>query len=268
MQFVICNLHPVSCSSLYPGSLASFTKRLGARSLLPVYCISQTLWYNSGVTARLFPPSMPHSKRILDLLLSVLIVIVISPVILVVSLLVRAMHGAPVLFRQMRPGYRGEPFLMYKYRSMSDTRDPAGNLFPDEERLTAFGKLLRSTSMDELPELFNVLRGEMSLVGPRPLLMQYLERYTAEQARRHEVLPGITGWAQINGRNNVSWEDKFALDVWYVDHWSLWLDVKILLLTPLKVFKREGINEPGNATSREFMGTEEERRSGDAGEVE
>ena len=210
------------------------------------------------MTTRIFSSGIPPAKRIFDLVLSVVGIILISPVILLLTLLVRVVHGTPLLFRHLRPGHNSVPFTMYKYRTMTDARDQAGNLLPDEERLTAFGKFLRSTSMDELPELYNVLRGEMSLVGPRPLLMQYLERYTPEQARRHEVLPGITGWAQINGRNNVSWEDKFALDVWYVDHWSIWLDIKILLLTPLKVFKREGINEPGNATAREFMGTQEE----------
>jgi lipopolysaccharide/colanic/teichoic acid biosynthesis glycosyltransferase len=215
------------------------------------------------VTARLFPPGVPIAKRIFDLLLSVVGVVLILPFILLLTILVRIIHGAPVIFRQVRPGYRSEPFTMYKYRSMTDARDADGNLLPDEERLTPFGKILRSTSMDELPELYNILRGEMSLVGPRPLLMQYLGRYTPEQARRHEVLPGMTGWAQINGRNNVSWEDKFALDVWYVDHWSLWLDIKILLLTPLKVFKSEGISEPGNATAREFMGTEEREGAGE-----
>lgn len=141
---------------------------------------------------------------------------------------------------------------------MSNAKDESGQPLPDAERLTKFGKFLRSTSLDELPELYNVLRGEMSLVGPRPLLMQYLERYSPEQARRHDVLPGITGWAQVNGRNNVSWEDKFALDVWYVDNWSLWLDIKTLAKTLLKVVVREGINEPGNATAREFMGTQGE----------
>jgi lipopolysaccharide/colanic/teichoic acid biosynthesis glycosyltransferase len=160
-----------------------------------------------------------------------------------------------VLFRQQRPGYRGLPFTLYKFRTMKDLVDESGNAKPDAERLTAFGRFLRATSLDELPELYNVLRGEMSLVGPRPLLMQYLDRYTPEQARRLLSPPGMTGWAQINGRNNVSWEDKFALDVWYVDNWSFWLDAKILLLTPFKVLRREGINQPGNATAMEFMGS-------------
>ena len=155
----------------------------------------------------------------------------------------------------MRPGYLGKPFTLYKFRTMRDERDTNGNLLPDELRLTHFGRFLRSTSLDELPELFNVLRGEMSLVGPRPLLMQYLERYNSEQARRHHVLPGITGWSQINGRNALTWEDKFRFDVWYVDHWSIWLDIKILLLTIWKVIKREGINQPGHVTAEEFMGS-------------
>jgi lipopolysaccharide/colanic/teichoic acid biosynthesis glycosyltransferase len=167
--------------------------------------------------------------------------------------LVRFFNGSPILFRQPRPGYRGLPFTLYKFRTMRHV-DNAGP-DSDAERLTAFGRFLRATSLDELPELYNVLRGEMSLVGPRPLLMQYMDRYTVEQARRHLTLPGMTGWAQINGRNNVSWEDKFALDVWYVDHWSFWLDLKILVFTPFKVLRREGINQPGNATAQEFTGS-------------
>ncbi|KAA3642213.1 MAG: sugar transferase [Chloroflexi bacterium] len=200
----------------------------------------------------------PFSKRLFDLTLTIIGGAVISPFILLLALLVRIYHGAPVLFRHTRPGYKGRPFTLYKFRTMSNAKDESGQPLPDAERLTKFGKFLRSTSLDELPELYNVLRGEMSLVGPRPLLMQYLERYSPEQARRHDVLPGITGWAQVNGRNNVSWEDKFALDVWYVDNWSLWLDIKTLAKTLLKVVVREGINEPGNATAREFMGTQGE----------
>jgi lipopolysaccharide/colanic/teichoic acid biosynthesis glycosyltransferase len=164
-------------------------------------------------------------------------------------------HGRPVLFRQIRPGYKGKPFTIYKFRTMTNQRDRSGNLLPDEARLTRLGRFLRSTSLDEIPELINILKGEMSWVGPRPLLMQYLDRYTAEQARRHDVLPGITGWAQINGRNALTWKDKFNFDVWYVDHWSLSLDIKILLLTLWKVITREGINQPGHATAEEFMGT-------------
>jgi lipopolysaccharide/colanic/teichoic acid biosynthesis glycosyltransferase len=177
------------------------------------------------------------------------------PFILLIALFVRLFLGSPVLFRHPRPGFRGLPFTLYKFRTMRDALGPDGQPLPDAQRLTAFGRLLRATSLDELPELWNVLRGEMSLVGPRPLLMKYLDRYTPEQFRRHLTLPGMTGWAQINGRNNVSWEDKFALDVWYVDHRSFWLDLKILLLTPLKVLRREGINQPGNATAMEFMGS-------------
>ncbi|MGH2582513.1 MAG: sugar transferase [Anaerolineales bacterium] len=198
---------------------------------------------------RLFPPGIARSKRILDLVLTIVGGLLILPVVLLVALVVRIFNGKPVLFRQERPGYRGLPFNLYKFRTMHTA--PGG----DEERLTAFGRVLRATSLDELPELYNVLRGEMSLVGPRPLLMQYLDRYTVVQARRHLTLPGITGWAQINGRNNVSWEDKFALDVWYVDNWSFLLDLKILFITVFKVFAREGINQPGNATAVEFMGT-------------
>jgi sugar transferase EpsL len=204
------------------------------------------------------PSSMPLSKRLLDLLLTLPGLLVLSPFLLVIALLVRVYHGKPILFRQLRPGYQGKPFSIYKFRTMRDERDAQGNLLPDEQRLTRLGRFLRSTSLDELPELFLVLRGEMSLVGPRPLLMQYLPRYSQEQARRHEVLPGITGWAQVNGRNALTWQDKFRLDVWYVDHWSLGLDVRILLLTIWKAISREGINQPGHATAEEFMGNEEE----------
>ncbi len=202
------------------------------------------------------PDGVPLSKRLFDLLLTFPGLILISPILLIVALLVWIFHGWPVIFSQERPGYRGKPFRVYKFRSMSNARDRQGNLLPDAERLTRLGHFLRAASLDELPELLNVLRGEMSLVGPRPLLMAYLDRYTPEQARRHDVLPGVTGWAQINGRNYLSWEDKFRLDVWYVDHWSLGLDVKILLLTFWKVLKREGISQPGHATMEEFMGGE------------
>jgi len=200
---------------------------------------------------------MPLSKRILDLLLILIGSIIALPLMALIALLVRLFIGRPVLFSQVRPGYRGEAFILYKFRTMQIAQGADGRPRPDAERMTALGRLLRALSLDELPELYNVLRGEMSLVGPRPLLMQYLERYTPEQARRHATLPGITGWAQINGRNNVSWEDKFELDVWYVDHWSLGLDIRILLSTPLKVLRREGINQPGNATAMEFMGSEQ-----------
>lgn len=204
----------------------------------------------------LLPQGMPLSKRLLDLFLILVSAPLTLPVMLILALLTRIFHGAPVLFTQTRPGYKGKPFKMYKFRSMTNARDPQGNLLPDEARLTRFGRFIRSSSLDELPELLNVLRGEMSLVGPRPLLMQYLSRYSPQQARRHEVYPGISGWAQINGRNNLSWQDKFELDVWYVDHRSLALDVKIIFRTLLKVLQREGISEPGNATAREFMGNE------------
>jgi len=177
-------------------------------------------------------------------------------VLVLIALLVWLYHGRPIIFRQLRPGYRTKPFWLFKFRTMTNARDSQGNLLPDKERLTRLGSSLRNLSLDELPELFNVLRGEMSWVGPRPLLMQYLERYTPEQARRHDVLPGITGWAQINGRNVITWEEKFNYDVWYVDHWSFWLDIKILLLTFWKVLKREGISQPGHATAEEFMGSQ------------
>jgi lipopolysaccharide/colanic/teichoic acid biosynthesis glycosyltransferase len=203
----------------------------------------------------MFPPGVPLSKRLFDLVLTTFGLILLSPILLILALSVWIAHGRPILFRQQRPGYHGKPFLVFKYRTMKDSRDQQGDLLPDAKRLTRLGRALRASSLDELPELFNVLRAEMSLVGPRPLLMQYLERYTPEQARRHEVLPGITGWAQINGRNALAWEDKFRLDVWYVDHWSFWLDVKIILLTFWKALKREGISQPGHATAEEFMGS-------------
>lgn len=191
-------------------------------------------------------------KRMFDMLLAALLLILLSPVLLVLAWAVRRKLGSPILFTQQRPGLHGKPFLMCKFRTMTDARDAAGQLLPDAERLTPFGRFLRSSSLDELPELLNVLKGEMSLVGPRPLLMQYLERYTPEQRRRHEVRPGITGWAQVNGRNTLEWEDKFQLDVWYVDHCCFELDMKILLMTIQKVFKREGISQRGHATMEEF----------------
>lgn len=200
-------------------------------------------------------PGIPPSKRIFDLILSVLGVLILSPVLMLLSLLILLLDGPPILFRQVRPGYQGKPFTLYKFRTMAERRDEQGNLLPDAQRITRLGHILRAGSLDELPELINVIRGEMSLVGPRPLLMQYLQRYTPEQARRHEVLPGITGWAQVNGRNALTWEDKFRLDVWYVDHWSFFLDMKILAMTLWKVIKREGIHQPGHVTAEEFMGS-------------
>ncbi len=202
----------------------------------------------------MFPQNIPTSKRIFDILIATMLIIGLSPVLVVVAFLVRIFHGKPVLFGQKRPGYRGRIFNIYKFRTMTNTRGPDGTLLPDEQRLTRLGRILRTSSLDELPELLNVIRGEMSLVGPRPLLVQYLDRYSPEQARRHNVAPGITGWAQVNGRNALDWEDKFRLDVWYVDNWNIWLDIKILYLTIGKVFKREGINQPGQATAQEFMG--------------
>ncbi len=205
----------------------------------------------------LFPPGVPVSKRVFDLLLTIPGLVLISPLLFIVALLVRVTIGKPVLFRQKRPGYRAKLFTTYKFRTMTDECDANGELLPDEERITPLGQFLRATSIDELPGLINVLRGEMSLVGPRPLLPQYLALYSPEQARRHDVLPGITGWAQINGRNLISWQDKFRYDVWYVDHWSLWLDVKILAITFWKVIRREGINQVGHATAEVFTGNPE-----------
>lgn len=197
---------------------------------------------------------MTTGKRTFDLVFATVALIVFSPVMAAIALVVRIRLGSPVLFRQVRPGYEGHPFTCLKFRSMTDRRDENGCLLPDAARLTPLGQFLRSSSLDELPELVNVIRGEMSLVGPRPLLPQYLERYTPEQKRRHEVKPGITGWAQVNGRNNASWDQKFAYDVWYVDNRSFWLDLKILVLTLWKTFKREGICEPGHVTMQEFRG--------------
>ncbi|MGI9381799.1 MAG: sugar transferase [Methyloligellaceae bacterium] len=197
-------------------------------------------------------------KRAFDLLCVLVLAPVLLPLTAVIALAVRSALGRPVLFQQVRPGLNGEPFRLVKFRTMTDARDSGGALKPDAERLNRFGRFLRATSLDELPEVWNVLKGEMSLVGPRPLLMEYLDRYTLEQARRHEVPPGVTGWAQVNGRNAISWEEKFALDVWYVDHHTLRLDIRILLLTLWKALKGEGISAPGDATMSVFMGTEKE----------
>lgn len=207
----------------------------------------------------LFPRGMPLGKRIFDVIVTTLGLIILSPFILLTALSVRIFLGSPTLFRQQRPGYKGQPFLIYKFRTMTDASDSAGNLLPDSERLTHLGRFLRTLSLDELPELFNILRGEMSVVGPRPLLMEYLERYSPEQMRRHDVYPGLTGWAQVNGRNAITWQDKFALDVWYVDNWSFWLDIKIILTTLWKVATREGISQPGQATTEYFMGNPDDR---------
>lgn len=193
-------------------------------------------------------------KRAFDLVVTVSLLVLLSPLVAVIAVLVRFKLGSPVFFRQRRPGLHGQPFTIVKFRTMTEHRDSTGLLLPDGARLTRFGRLLRSSSLDELPELFNIVRGEMSLVGPRPLLMQYLDRYSAEQMRRHEVKPGLTGWAQVQGRNTLSWDAKFKLDVWYVDHQSWWLDLYILALTAWKILKREGISQPGRATAEEFRG--------------
>lgn len=196
-----------------------------------------------------------YIKRLLDIVLSGVALIVLSPVLLVTAVLVRTKLGSPVIFCQERPGRDEKIFKLYKFRSMTDEKDHNGNLLPDDVRLTRFGRLLRSTSLDELPELWNIFRGDMSIVGPRPLLVKYLPLYNGEQRRRHDVRPGLTGWAQANGRNAISWEEKFRLDVWYVDHLSFWVDVKTILLTVKKVFVREGISAENSATMEEFRGT-------------
>jgi len=197
---------------------------------------------------------MPFSKRLFDFTLSFLALIIFSPIILATAILVRVFLGSPILFKQQRPGYMGQPFFIYKFRSMKNGFSEDGNSLTDSERLTRFGHLLRSLSLDELPELFNILRGEMSFVGPRPLLMEYLPLYSPEQARRHDVVPGLTGWAQVNGRNALDWSTRFKLDVWYVDNWSFWLDIRIILMTIWKVFSREGVNQEGQATVEYFKG--------------
>ena len=196
-------------------------------------------------------------KRAFDFAAALAALVVLSPALLITAALVRIKLGSPVLFRQERPGLGGRPFTMIKFRTMiARTHDAQGRLLPDAARLTPFGLRLRATSLDELPELFNVLAGDMSLVGPRPLMVKYLDRYTPQQHRRHEVKPGITGWAQVNGRNNMTWEQKFAYDVWYVDHQSFWLDMKILALTVRHVFSRHGVAKEGHATVDEFWGTQ------------
>lgn len=194
-------------------------------------------------------------KRIFDVIVASLALLLLSPIIVIVAWKARWTLGSPVLFRQVRPGKEGKPFEMVKFRTMRDANDEEGKPLPDEQRMTPFGNWLRSTSLDELPELWNVVKGDMSLVGPRPLLMEYLPLYSKEQYRRHEVRPGVTGWAQVNGRNALSWEDKFKLDVWYVDHQSFWLDIKILLLTVKKVLVRDGISAEGEVTMTKFTGS-------------
>ena len=193
-------------------------------------------------------------KRAIDIVIASIALVVLAPIIALVAGCVRVALGSPVLFRQQRPGLNGEPFTLVKFRTMRDAMDRKGNPLPDAARLTSFGRGLRATSLDELPELWNVLRGDMSLVGPRPLLMEYLPRYSARQARRHELRPGITGWAQINGRNALSWSERFEMDVWYVENRSLWLDLRILLLTLVRVIRPEGVAQPGHVTMSPFSG--------------
>jgi len=203
------------------------------------------------------PENVPIIKRGFDFIVSTCVLIILSPLLLIISIMIVLSQGLPVLFRQQRPGYLGKPFTIIKFRTMSDKSYPDGTLLTEEQRVTWLGRILRATSLDEIPELLNVFKGEMSIVGPRPLLIHYLARYSTEQARRHDVLPGITGWAQINGRNAITWEDKFIFDVWYVDNWSFWLDLKIILQTVWKVLLREGIDEPGHISAGEFMGSQD-----------
>ena len=197
---------------------------------------------------------MPLSKRIFDLTFALIALIILSPVLILTAIFVRIFIGSPILFTQQRPGYKGRPFHIYKFRSMTNRFARDGSLLPDAERLTRFGRILRSLSLDELPELFNILRGEMSFVGPRPLLMDYLPLYSPEQMRRHDVMPGLTGWAQVNGRNAIDWPSRFRMDVWYVDNWSFWLDIRIIFMTVSKVILREGVNQAGQSTVEYFKG--------------
>ena len=194
-------------------------------------------------------------KRVFDFIVSFGLAICFLPITLIVAILIYIKIGSPVIFRQERPGLHGKPFYIYKFRTMTNAVDQTGKLLPDEKRITGFGKLLRKLSLDELPQLLNVIQGDLSLVGPRPLLMEYLPLYNSEQARRHDVKPGITGWAQINGRNAISWEEKFKLDIWYVDHYSFYLDMKILWMTVVKVVKREGVSQKGHVTMEKFRGS-------------
>ena len=207
------------------------------------------------MSIKLLPKNTPVVKRLMDLILTIPALIILSPILMLIGLMAAFKHGFPVLFRQKRPGLRGEIFTLYKFRTMRNLADAEGNPLPDAKRITRLGQFLRSTSLDELPELINVLKGEMSLVGPRPLLVEYLPLYSPEQARRHDMLPGITGWAQVHGRNALTWEEKFRLDLWYVDHWSLGLDLKIIAITLGKVLRREGISQPGQATAEHFRGS-------------
>src|SRR5690625_3156235 len=196
-----------------------------------------------------------------DFVISLIALILLILPIMIIALFILVTMGAPVIFKQRRPGLHGKPFFIYKFRTMTNEADESGNLLPDHMRITRVGEIIRKLSLDELPQLFNVLKGDLSLVGPRPLLMEYLALYTPEQTRRHEVKPGITGWAQVNGRNNISWEERFELDVWYVDNQSFWLDIKILFLTIIKVFKTEGVSQDGHVTVEKFKGTEQRKAS-------
>jgi len=199
-------------------------------------------------------------RRVFDFFIAGVLIVLLSPLLFLIAFLIRILMGSPALFRHQRPGYKEKIFTLYKFRTMTNETDQHGQLLPDDQRLTRLGKVVRSLSLDEMPQLFNVVVGDLSLVGPRPLLVEYLERYSPEQRRRHQVKPGITGWAQVNGRNALSWEEKFKLDVWYVDHWSLGLDLKILLMTAWKVITREGISQKGQATMQEFFGCENPER--------
>lgn len=201
-----------------------------------------------------------EAKRIFDIVVSLVLIFICFPLLLIIGFLVKIKLGSPIIFKQRRPGLKGKPFTIYKFRSLTEERDEKGNLLPDYDRFNNFSRILRASSLDELPELFNVFKGDMSLVGPRPLLMEYLNRYDDYQARRHEVRPGITGWAQVNGRNAISWQVKFELDVWYIDNYSFRLDLKIIYLTIFQLFYREGINQEGCVTAQEFKGQHENNK--------
>ena len=233
-------------------SMRSFWGQWACRAIGRTWKDSRTF---SVISQRLRHCTMKHSKRAFDIMGAGLALLIFSLPLLLIAILVRVKLGTPIIFRQARPGRHGKLFTMLKFRTMTDARDAGGKLLPDKERLTRLGKFLRVASLDELPEFWNVLRGDMSLVGPRPLLVEYLPLYSPEQARRHEVRPGITGWAQVNGRNAISWEDKFRLDIWYVDNQSFWLDLRILFLTVARVVGRSGVSAPGEATMPRFTGT-------------
>lgn len=240
------------CKSIRPDAL---TKTMVSARWQQNYTMKAEVWYNAGMGFALLPKGFPPVKRLFDLLMAALALVIFSPLMLGVALFIWLKDGTPVMFNQPRPGLKGQIFTLHKFRTMSNLVDDNGQPLPDAQRLRKWGRVLRGTSLDELPELFNVLLGEMSWVGPRPLLVSYLGRYSPEQMRRHDMLPGLTGWAQINGRNAITWEQKFALDLWYVDHWSFWLDLKIIFMTVGVVLRGRDVEHPAGGTMGEFTGS-------------